>query len=60
MFVLVGEWDVRVEAPKTQVVQKKSTLHEREKELIGKQEQLHEGEQKLNEREEHIVSIVNH
>ncbi|CAK9213491.1 unnamed protein product [Sphagnum troendelagicum] len=55
-----GEWYVRVEALKTQVVQKKSTLHEWEKELIGKQEQLHEGEQKLNEREEHIVSIVNH
>ncbi len=60
MFVLVGEWDVRVEALKTQVVQKKSTLHEWEKQLIGKQEHLHEGEQKLNEREEHIVSIVNH
>jgi hypothetical protein len=42
------------------VVQKKSTLHEWEKELIGKQEQLHEGEQKLNERDEHIVRIVNH
>jgi hypothetical protein len=35
MLVLVGEWDVRVEALKTQVVQKKSTLHEWENELIG-------------------------
>jgi hypothetical protein len=31
MFVVVSEWDVKVEALKTQVVQKKSTLHEWEK-----------------------------